>query len=282
MRQPHPPRWIVAIVLCTVLAKSVVIAVLTATASRTISRKCKVVVTRAAIAALVVMGTLGLAGQVSICHAADINDFQTWWDISTIYKFNDRWRYEGDQGTRGIVSNEEWTIAYVRPSVRVDVRQWFLLHGGLGLFYTFQSFPGDRFEIRPWIGFRFIWPRPGGFVVSHYFRFEDRFNYSEFRSTWDEAFRGRYQLAVKTPVFSFVGIDELYGVAGLELFKDLSGAVFERFANRGRLGAGLGKHVGGGLRAELHYFYQSSGLFIQEGVQTDEHILRLRLFYLFN
>ena len=192
----------------------------------------------------------GVLGPTATCHAADFNDFQTWWDITTTYKFNDRWRYDGDQGTRGIVSNEEWTIAYVRPSVRFDVRRWFLMHGGVGLIYTFQSFPGDRFEIRPWVGFRFIWPRPGGFVFSHYFRFEDRFNYSEFRGTWDEAFRGRYQLGVKTPVFSVAGAGGFYGVTGIEFFKDLSGAIFERFANRGRLSVGLGKGFGESLRGQ--------------------------------
>lgn len=249
MSQPHPPAWIAALLT---------------------------------LAVMFVLGALGLPGSVAPCRAADVNDFQTWWDISTIYNFNGRWRYAGDQGMRGIVSNEEWKYAYVRPAIRYTVRPWVSLHGGIGFAYTYQKFPGDRFEIRPWLGARFYWPRPGGFVFSHYFRLEDRYNYSEFRDTWDSAFRARYKLGLKTPTFSVVGADGFYVTTSLELFKELSGALLERFANRGRIDIGPGKHFGESWRAELHYLYQSSGLFIQEGIQTDEHILRLRLFYVFN
>ncbi|UCH85077.1 MAG: DUF2490 domain-containing protein [Candidatus Latescibacterota bacterium] len=216
------------------------------------------------------------------CRVADINDFQTWSDITTIYKFNDRWRYDGDQGGRGFASNEEWRILYFRPSVRYVARSWVSLHGGVGNFYTHRDSPGYQFEIRPWIGAKFMWPRPGGFVFSHYFRLEDRYSYSEFRDEWDSAFRARYQLAFKSPKFAIAGIEKFYTGAGFELFKDLSGAIFERFANRGRAAIAGGTHFGDAWRAELHYLYQSSGLFIPEGIRTDDHILRLRLFYVFN
>ncbi|MEJ2719978.1 MAG: DUF2490 domain-containing protein [bacterium] len=222
---------------------------------------------------------LSMPGLVRPCHAAQYNDFQTWWDITTTYRFTDRFRYDGDLGTRGIVSNEPWTTAYVRPSARYDVRPWFLLHGGFAFFYTFRDFPGDVLELRPWIGFRFIWPKPGGFTISHYFRFEDRNTYSEFRDTWDHVVRVRYQIATKSPKFGVAGVENLYGVAGFEIFKDLRGQIFERFANRSRLGGGLGKAFGRSFSAEMHYIYQSSVFFVKEGGRTDEHILRLRLSY---
>ena len=111
---------------------------------------------------LLVLSALAMSVPAAQCRVADINDFQTWWDITTIYNFNDRWRYDGDQGTRGIVSNEEWTLIYVRPSVRYVSRSWISLHGGVGFFYTDQESIGYRFEIRPWAGAKFIGRAPAG------------------------------------------------------------------------------------------------------------------------
>ncbi len=57
-------------------------------------------------------------------------EFQTWSDIATIYKFSDNWRYDGDQGIRGVLSQNDFTLLYFRPSVRYRARSWFTLHGG--------------------------------------------------------------------------------------------------------------------------------------------------------
>jgi hypothetical protein len=216
------------------------------------------------------------------CRAAEVNDFQTWWDVTTIYRINDRWRYDGDQGARGIVSNEVWSVVYARPSVTYGPRRWFSAHGGVAFFYTDFETGGYQFEIRPWLGARFLWPRPGGFVFSHYFRLEDRYNYLKATGDWNSSLRGRYQIAVKTPKFGVAGIEDFYTGAGFEFFKDLRSGFFEILANRGRAGLGLGKHFGDAWRVELYYIYQSSGLFVQEGVRIDEHILRLRLFLSIN
>ena len=37
-------------------------------------------------------------------------DFYTWSDIATIYNFSDSWRYDGDQGIRGVLSQNDFTL----------------------------------------------------------------------------------------------------------------------------------------------------------------------------
>jgi hypothetical protein len=66
-------------------------------------------------------------------------DFQTWSDIATIYKFADHWRYDGDQGLRGLLSNSDFTLLYFRPSVRYRAKSWFTIHGGIRFFQTFNA-----------------------------------------------------------------------------------------------------------------------------------------------
>ena len=61
-------------------------------------------------------------------------DFQTWSDLTTIYRFADGWRYDGDQGIRGVLSDSDFTLIYFRPSVRYRARDWFTVHGGVRFF----------------------------------------------------------------------------------------------------------------------------------------------------
>ena len=101
-------------------------------------------------------------------------DFQTWSDIATIYKFADRWRYDGDQGIRGLLSDSDFTMLYFRPSVRYRFKPWLTVHGGIRFFKTFIDDGDDTFEIGPWQGLRFVWPMIGSYAISHYLRLEER------------------------------------------------------------------------------------------------------------
>ena len=80
-------------------------------------------------------------------------DFQTWSDITTIYKFAEHWRYDGDQGIRwGELSDSDFTLLYFRPSVRYRAKPWLTIHGGIRFFQTFVDDEEDTFEIGPWQG----------------------------------------------------------------------------------------------------------------------------------
>ena len=92
---------------------------------------------------------LFIPGLVQLGHGGD---FQTWSDIATIYKLSDRWRYDGDQGIRGVLSDSDFTLLYFRPSVRYRGKPWFTIHGGIRFFQTFVDDEEDTFEIGPWQG----------------------------------------------------------------------------------------------------------------------------------
>jgi hypothetical protein len=108
---------------------------------------------------------------LAVSQEPRFEEFHTWTDLATIYKFDDRFRYDGDYGIRGLLTDENWTLIYLRPSVRYKDRPWLSLHGGAALFYNFFQ-NTDLPELRPWIGARLVGPRPAGWVVSNYFRLE--------------------------------------------------------------------------------------------------------------
>ena len=214
-------------------------------------------------------------------------DFQTWSDIATIYKFSDNWRYDGDQGVRGLLSQNDFTLLYFRPSVRYRAKSWFTVHGGIRFFKTFSDDEDNTFEVGPWQGLRFIWPVIGNYAISHYFRLEERMIWqTEGDSDFDFNLRGRYQLGVRSPNYDILFKNGIYLTGSVELFWNLEDSFTDKFVNRIRYDLGVGTQVSDAWRVQLHYVLQD-GRAIEDDkfrdlFSSEEHILRLRLFYIFN
>ena len=190
------------------------------------------------------------------------------------------------------MTSDEWTLVYLRPSVRYKDRPWLRWHGGIALFYNFLKNTDDLPELRPWVGVRFVGPTLRGWVVSNYFRLEYRAFYLKDVGGWDEVWRGRWQLQVTTPDFAIGRAERFYALASIEPFQDL-GDSFDPFqdlastlrgelAERIRVNIGIGKKVTPALRIDLNYLFHK--LRLTEGDQHfdfDDHIVRLRFFYAF-
>ena len=207
-------------------------------------------------------------------------DFQTWSDITTIYRFADRWRYDGDQGIRwGKLSDSDFTLLYIRPSVRYRVKPWFTVHGGIRFFQTFVDDEEDTFEIGPWQGLRFEWPKIGGYPITHYLRLEERMIWqTEGDNNSDFTVRSRYQLGSRSPNFDILFKNGIYLSGSIEPFADLERPLF---INRIRYDIGLGTTFSDTWRVQLRYLLQQGRDSASDTFSTDEHILRLRFFYTF-
>jgi len=208
-------------------------------------------------------------------------EFHTWWDIATIYNFNTKLRYDGDYGTRGVLTDRNWSLVYLRPSVRYRSRPWLTLHGGAALFYNFFRDTEDLPEIRPWVGLRLTGPSPGGFVISNYFRLELRAFYLKQYSDWEAVLRGRWQVQVTSPAFGVVSADDFYALASVEVFQDLGSSVEDAFGDRFRINFGVGKAVSQALRVDLNYLFHKIRVIGEDGsdLDSDDHVIRLRFFY---
>ncbi len=213
-------------------------------------------------------------------------DFQTWSDIATIYNFADHWRYDGDQGIRGALSDSDFTLLYFRPSVRYRAKPWFTVHGGVRFFKTFFDDEDDTFEIGPWQGLRFVWPKIGRYAISHYFRLEERMIWqTQGESDFDFTLRSRYQIGVRSPNYDILFKNGIYLLGSVELFWNLDENFSDNFANRIRWDVGAGTKVSDAWRVQLHYVLQDGRAiedkFFRDPFDSEEHILRLRLFYTF-
>jgi hypothetical protein len=235
--------------------------------------------------AILVTISISPSGLVSSGFCGE-SEFQTWFDVTTIHKFADNWRYDGDQGIRGVLSQSDFTLFYIRPSVRYRVKPWFTVHGGIRFFKVFDIVGENTFEIGPWQGLRFTWPQLGRWAVSHYFRLEEQMIW---QTTVERVFnfnlRARYQLGLRSPNYDILFNNGLYLLTSAELFWNLKETFTTNFVNRVRVVLGAGTKVTDSLRVELHYTLQD-GKSVEDNIfqnpfDSEEHILRLRLFYTF-
>jgi hypothetical protein len=214
---------------------------------------------------------------------ANDSSFDIWTDITTIYNFSDRWRYDGDQGIRDVVSGSKFNLLYLRPSVRYRVNPWFTVHGGVRFFRTSFEDDPDTFEVGPWQGLRFIWPRFKGYAVSHFLRLEERMIWkANGESDFDFTLRSRYKLGVRTPNFDLLFPNGIYMTGSLELFWNLEDGFGQNLLNRIRYDLGAGTNISKAWRVELHGISQDGGEIDLDPFSSDEKILRVRLFYRFN
>ncbi len=230
---------------------------------------------------------LAIISILVLTRSSDCAEFQTWSDIATIYKFADNWRYDGDQGIRGLLSQNDFTLLYFRPSVRYRAKSWFTVHGGIRFFKTFVDDGDDTFEIGPWQGLRFVWPMIGNYALSHYFRLEERMIWqTEGDSDFDFNLRGRYQFGVRSPNYDILLKNGIYLTGTVELFWTLEDNFADNFANRIRWDFGVGTEISDAWRVQLHYVLQDGRAIeddlFQDPFDSEEHILRARLFYTFN
>jgi hypothetical protein len=97
-----------------------------------------------------------------IAQILEFSEFHTWTDVATIYYFSDHLRYEGEYGIRGFVIDDNWTLVYLRPSVRYkDWVEKVALHGSAALFYNSFKDADDLPELRPCVGVRLKRPVTG-------------------------------------------------------------------------------------------------------------------------
>lgn len=217
-----------------------------------------------------------------ICQDKSGSDFHFWSDISLIHHFSAKWSYTGDMGARGLLSDRDWNMLYLRPTIRWRLTSSFDLRGGLSVFQTWNKDITNQTELRMHQEANLKWPNLAGFVFKHMVRFEERFFFNENIENEFSA-RFRYRPSMETPDFKIFGIQRpFYGLISLDMFFPMGNIAAEIYVNNYRILCGLGNRISDKLRIELHYFWQRSRLLTGDGFKTAENVLRIRFFVMLN
>ena len=201
----------------------------------------------------------------------------SWFDFNGSYKFNEQWKAYGDGGYRIVFISKKFHRLYIRPSVSFRVNPIFIVHGGIGLFSTFDN-ENTLWESRPFQGLEIRWPIIFSIPLNHYFRFEERFFNGNTINTF--LFRGRYRLATSINVNQTKSENYYYIPLQLEWFVSY-GSNIDFQLNEFRGVIGLGYVIDNSWKAEFNTIFQnvsaSSDLF-----SFNDIVLRFRVYKEFN
>lgn len=146
---------------------------------------------------LIIVGLILCAVGAKPARAQSDNDVdsQIWLDVNPAYFVDPDFKFYGDIGARWEVGDDGWWRLVVRPSFRTKLGGRFYFSFGIGNFFTINEVIDNRWELRPFQGLDFNWPR-GRVPLRHYFRLEERYDYNT--ATWDvkTSLRARYKLSV--------------------------------------------------------------------------------------
>ncbi len=209
-------------------------------------------------------------------------DIQTWFDIVGFMSLGKHSAVGGDIGVRGLISSRDWNQFYFRPTYRYALNGRTDFAGGAAIFYTANQQISDLIEYRIFQEVNAQWPTFDNFQFSHRVRFEQRFfDYRNLQTPYGDtdkfSARMRYQLTLESNDFTFMD-QVMYSIGAVEYFQ-LHNANHESFINNLRLVGIIGHRLSLNFRYEIHYIFQKSRKYVEKGLRTSEHIIRLRIFH---
>jgi len=203
--------------------------------------------------------------------------FHNWFDFNGSYKFNEQWKAYGDAGYRIVFIAKKIHRLYIRPSSSFQLNRIFILHGGIGLFTTFDN-ERTLWEFRPFQGAEIKWPTVFSIPLNHYFRFEERIFSGNTVNTF--LFRGRYRLATKIQFNQKASEKYFYFPLQLEWFVSYGNDIDFRL-NEFRGVIGLGYVIDNSWKVEFNTIFQNVSA-SKDLFSFNDMVLRFRVFKEFN
>lgn len=200
---------------------------------------------------------------------------QVWLDYNPSWALSPEVTVGGDVGFRKVLGSHEWARLVLRPGVDVPVK-FFTLKAGLGNFFTFSDYITNRWEIRPYQGVGWVWPRIG-VNFDHLARLEERFEFNT--ETWNStnSLRGRYRLRARYQ-FATIRPGRFWRAYGSgEFFRILTGAAGTQ-REQFRVTLGIERCFSPGSRVRLQVTWQQEELFFLPSDSAEEIYFRLRFF----
>jgi hypothetical protein len=208
-------------------------------------------------------------------------DQQLWFDYNlNIPTKNKKFSYGGDTGIRGFISNVDWNQFYFRSAAQYRFNPILSMAGGPAFFGTFNTDNLDVHEFRLTEDLNISWPDLNVLSLFYRVRLEQRWFFYEGGGS-SHKWRGRLLLGAQSrDLRLFTKKRSFYFLAIWEGFQNIGNeSAYEFFINQTRTHAAFGYKLSKRIKCELHYIWQGSRLFSDDGLQTTQHIIRFRFFH---
>lgn len=207
--------------------------------------------------------------------AAEDTSQQIWVDYNPSWMISKKVTFGGDVGYRTQLESDGWDRLALRPGVDIPFRH-VTLKGGIGNFWTFSENIQNRWEIRPYQGVGWVWPR-SKVNFDHLVRLEERFDINTVTWTSLNSLRGRYRLRARYK-FAEVRPDRFWRAFGSgEFYVKLAGTEGlqqEQF----RITFGLERSFSHLQRFRLQLTWQQQDVTLLPSESADEIYIRLRFY----
>ena len=223
---------------------------------------------------VLLLGALALVA----CFGARAEDSpakQFWLDYNPSWLLSPKVTVGGDTGYRTLTETGGWDRLVLRTNV--DYRYKYLVFkGGIGNFYTIYDDNPNIYELRPYQGVGWVWPR-SAVNFDHLMRLEERFEFDT--STWDSqnSVRARYRLRFRY-LFANPRPDRFWRAFGSgEIFVNLAGTQGlqqEQF----RVTFGLERSFSQRFRLRLQTTWQQEDITLLPSSSADALYIRVRVF----
>jgi hypothetical protein len=228
--------------------------------------------TRFAIAALVII--LFTPGQ---CRA---QKSEAWLDFVANWSPPSPWSYEVNPGFAKGLAGAQWLDVYLASTAAYQPYNWLSTEGNLEFHYTFDKVNENVIELRPWLGFNFIWATFGKYLNLFYpsisLRLEERLFWYQESGTNETKTRARVRFFTRFPLNNETLAPETFYILALaEAYFPLDGEALEVSSDKRRFQLGLGYVVASDLRVELQYVLMGTRDSYLNTFETDSHIFWL-------
>jgi hypothetical protein len=208
----------------------------------------------------------------------DSNLAEVWFDLTKYFPVNNALSLGGDTGIRGLISEEDFTAIYIRPSLEYRYSEKLSLHGGVGLFHAFQDGLSDVNEIRPWGGIKLRWPAFRSIYLENYFRAEGRFLRPQEIDQFLSVLRLRHCFGTVLPLGEMKPQGKgFYAPVSFEVFFRGAGDIPARFINQTRFTVGIGYRLISGWRLQTSYNWIQLRSVARSEFETTAHMIRIQI-----
>ena len=189
-----------------------------------------------------------------------------------------RFWIRNDVGYRHYFEETPYSMLLLRPRTIIELASIVDFHPAVDFRLSSYADLPSTFEIRTWQGVSVTWPDVGRFMFDHFYRFEQRFYWTEGVADDEIGFRSRYRLRMRVPFNKRIITDRT-------LFMDLRGEFYfphdegidELFATLIRIGAALAYQQNSRWRYQLLGYFDGGRNTLEDERTVTRSIVEFRV-----
>lgn len=200
---------------------------------------------------------------------------QLWLDYNPSWMLSPKRTVGGVVGYRAQLESGGWHRLIFNPKIDLPL-SYVTLKFGIGNYFTFSEEIQNHWELRPYQGVAWVWPR-SRVNFDHYVRLEERFDFNTVDWSSDNSLRGRYRLRLRFK-FAERRPDSFWRLhCSGEFFVKLAGTeglMQEQF----RIALGAERSFHRSLRFRLEGIWQQQEVSFFPSEDAEEFYLRIRFY----